>query len=261
VKERGVIVVPLKVRFGDSEYQDGVNIDADRFYQLLMSSPKFPVTSQPSVGEFLQVYKELTDRGHQILSIHISAKLSGTYNSAVQAKNTLEAKDKVEVFDSAHVSLSLGLMVLEAARLAAEGQSMQDILVKTLEQSRDKFHLFGVMGTLEYLQKGGRIGKAQAFLGSLLNIKPIVAIKEGVVHPVERVRSRAKAVDRVVAMVKELAPVRSIAVIHSTAPEEAEQLARRLSEFVPVEGIIRARIGPVVGAYIGPGGVGVAVQQ
>lgn len=187
VKERGVIVVPLKVRFGDFEYQDGVNIDADRFFQLLMSSQKFPTTSQPSVGEFLQVYKELTDQGHQILSIHISAKLSGTYNSAVQAKNTLEARDNVEVFDSAHASLSQGLMVLEAARLAAEGQSRQDIL-KTLEQSRDKFHCFGVMDTLEYLQKGGRIGKAQAFLGSLLNIKPILAIKEGVVHPVERVR-------------------------------------------------------------------------
>jgi DegV family protein with EDD domain len=255
-EQLGIRVVPLNVHFGEETYKDGITITADEFYRRLVSSPALPTTTQPSVGEFIQVYKEL--EGQEVVSIHISAKLSGTINSALQAKEALGAGENIAVVDSKQVSMGLGLIVMEAARAAQQGASFREV-VEEAERAIPQTQFLGLLDTLEYLQKGGRIGKAQAFLGTLLRIKPILSVRDGEAHPLERVRTRERALDRLVEIVKEYAPLKALAVIHSTTPEEAEALRQRLSPLAPDIDILMGRFGPIVGTHLGPGALGVAL--
>ncbi len=260
VKELGISVVPLNVYFGDEGFQDGVDITAEEFYERLIKGPILPKTTAPAPGIFVETYNQLAGDSDEIISIHISQKLSGTYNSALLAKQQAGKKARIEVIDSQMVSTAQGLLVLKAARAAKEGANL-DQIVDLLKKAIPRTRLFFVLNTLEYLHKGGRLGKAQAFLGSLLNVKPLLHIQDGEVHPLERVRSRQKAVARVIELAKGYAPFEELALMYTTNPIEVEPLESELAKLAPKEHVYTARIGPTIGTYAGPEAVAVALIE
>ena len=261
-------VIPCNVHFGDDVYKDGIDIGPDEFYQRLVSSPKLPTTAQPSVKDFLDVYEPLLDGGHDVVSVHLSVKFSGTLNSATQAKESLKSAQeagakgpgRIEIIDSQMTSMGLGLITLAAAQMVKDGASC-DQVVEGIRNSVSRTHCYFLLDTLEYLQKGGRIGKASAFLGSLLSIRPILMVKDGQAHPVERVRSRERGLRRLEEIIRELGPATRLSVLHTTAPEEAQALEKRLGDLAPEGEVIAARFGPVVGTYLGPGALGVSLMS
>jgi DegV family protein with EDD domain len=210
------------------------------------------------VGAFLECYQRLVAEGEPVVSIHVSAKLSGTFNSALQARNLLNGSVPVEVVDSEEASIALGLVAMAAAEVAATGAGLE-VVVEATRNAVARARLFFVLDTLEYLQKGGRIGRAQAFLGSVLSVKPILEVREGEVMPLERTRNRRKAVDRVCSLVEGQAPLARLAVVHATSPQEAEALAQRLSPLIAGGEVLVSQVGPVVGTYTGPGCLGVGL--
>ena len=187
-----ITVVPLYVAIGSETYRDGVDIDAVRFYSLLEEVPCLPTTSQPSVADFQEVYRRLLDQGYQIVSIHVSHKLIGTLNSAAQARESLGAASQIEIVDSQLAGGAQALLALNAARWAREMADHRE-MARRVERSIGQNHGFVVVDTLKYLAKGGRTGKAQAFLGGALQFKPILSIREGEAHPVDRPRTRKRA--------------------------------------------------------------------
>ena len=261
-------VIPCNVHFGDEVYKDGIDIGPDEFYRRLVSSPRLPTTAQPSVKGFLDVYKPLLDAGQDVVSVHLSAKFSGTLNSASQARESLNSAQeaeaqgpgRIEIIDSQMTSMGLGLITLAAAQLAKEGASC-DQVVEGIRSSVSRTHCYFLLDTLVYLQKGGRIGKASAFLGSLLSIKPILMVKDGEAHPVARVRTRERGLQRLEEIMRGLAPANRLSILHTTAPEEAQILKERLGGLAPEGEVIAARFGPVVGTYLGPGALGVSLMS
>lgn len=255
-----ITVIPCYVVIGNETYKDGVEITADRFYSRLPDLPRLPSTSQPTIADFQGVYQRLLDQGHQIISIHVSAKLSGTLNSAAQAKAALGDTADIEIIDSQSASAPMGLIVLAAARIARESTDLQEVVRQT-RLSLQKHHGFVMVDTLEYLQKGGRIGKAQAFVGGMLKVKPILTIRDGEVHPVERPRSLERAKNRLVELAQTLAPIRQVNISYSTDRVQALGIRAQLAELVPPEYLVESRFGPVLGTYVGPNALGVAVTQ
>jgi DegV family protein with EDD domain len=207
----------------------------------------------------VEVYKRLSQEADAILSVHISSLISGTYNSAVQAREQANVDCPIEVVDTRQASMGLGLIAKVTAEAVRDGVGL-DEAKQVAEKAASRAGFFGMVETLEYLQKGGRIGKAQAFLGTLLNVKPILTIREGVTHPLERARTRRKGIDKLCEIGGEYAPLEDLCILHSTTPDDAENMAQRLSYLVPREKILMARIGPVVGAYLGPGALAVALM-
>ena len=260
VQEYGITVVPLNVHFGTEVFRDSIEISPDEFYKRLASSPKLPTTSQPTVGDFLEVYQELSNTTDEIVSIHVSGKLSGTLNSANQAKGQYTGDARIEVVDSEHVSMGLGMVAIAASKAAQGGASIEDV-VKEAKQTISKVQFVGLVDTLEYLEKGGRIGKAQALVGSILRLKPLLTVKDGEVHPLEKIRTRSKGIDRLCDIVKEHAPLESLAVVYTTTPDDAAQLADRLRPLVPSGDIPISQVGPVVGTHAGPGVLGISLTQ
>ena len=261
-EEWNITVLPCYVIFDEHIYRDGAEISSDDFYLRLIASPRLPTTAQPSVADFQSVYNDLLDQGHEIVSVHISGKLSGTLNSAHQARAALgdEAAARIEIVDSQLASIGLGLVVLAAAGQANDADSHQQ-LAEQVRQDIPLAHCYFMVDTLEYLQKGGRIGKAQAFIGSILNVKPILSLRDGEAHPVERPRNRERGLRRLVELTLQWSPLQQLAVIHSTEPEQAENLAGHLSGLLPPEQVVTARFGPTLGTYLGPKALGVAMIQ
>ncbi|PKB68273.1 MAG: hypothetical protein BZY81_02305 [SAR202 cluster bacterium Io17-Chloro-G4] len=255
-------VVPCYVVIGDRSYKDGVDLSADEFYSQLTSSARLPTTSQPTPADFQTVYQDLMNQGHHVVSIHVSGKLSGTLNSAHQARVALgdEALGAIEIVDSQLASVPLALLAISAAEKAEDSNSLQEIAEAVRREVPD-ISCFFVPDTLEYLQRGGRIGKASAFLGSVLNVKPILTIRDGEAHPLERTRNLTRAMNRIVELAQENAPVRQLAVMYSTQREPAESLQDGLSGLLAAEHIIVARFGPTLGTYLGPGAIGVALAK
>ena len=255
----GVTVVAQNVHFGTDTFEDNVTIKPDKFYSLLSISTELPKTSQASPGKFKDVYDEVGRDADGIVSIHISSKISGTYNSALLG--TSEAACPVEVIDSAQGSMGLGLVVIAAAEAANRGASQ----VEVADLARDaaaRSQCFTLFETLEYLRRGGRIGKAQALLGSVLKVKPMVILKDGEVHPLGRARTFPKALAMMKQTARGFAPVESLAVMHSTTPEIAAEVAGDLSDLLPkgAEPYI-TRFGPALGVHTGPGAIGIALLQ
>lgn len=249
-------VVPLYVRFGEDQYQDGVTIDRQKFHQLLKTNPNFPTTSQPSVGDFAHVYEQY--KGDEIVSIHISRELSGTLASAEAARDLSGAN--VTIIDSRNVNAGLALLLMEACRLAREGATAAQIKTE-IEALVPRVRLIFAVETLENLRRGGRIGGAQAFLGSMLQFKPVITIKNGRVEPLERVRTMAKAVARL----KELAAQdlssqsrRRACFMHVAAPAAADNLKNALAAEVKLDESLVIEAGPVIATHAGPGAVGIA---
>lgn len=253
----GITVVPLNLHVGERVYREGIDIDVDAFYRDILPGPVLPMTAQPSAGAFAEVYQALARDTDEIVSIHISAKLSGTCQSALLGRQSAPRGCRIEVVDSQHLSMAQGLLVLAAARAARDGERL-DAVVRLAQDAVGRIYVYAVLDTLEYLRKGGRIGRLQAFLGSLLHIKPMLSFRDGAPYPLERVRTRARALDRLCELTRQLKGIRDMAVMYNTTPTEADALAGRLAGCYPREKMIMARVGPVLGTHVGPGALGVA---
>ena len=252
----GMTVIPLNVHFGEEVYRDGVDISADAFYEKLVKGPVHPFTSQPSAGVFAQTYETLAKDGSEILSVHISSKLSGTYNSAVLGRQAVKTPTRIELVDSGCVSMGLGLLVIALNEKARAGADMERLLELTNELLK-RLETYSVADTLEYLQKGGRVSRLRAFFGTLLKIKPVLQVTDGEVHLKERVRSRAQGVERLVGLVQQAGKIQDLSVMYTTSLQDAHALAERLDPYFPKE---KARIyqhGATLGVHLGPGALGV----
>jgi DegV family protein with EDD domain len=259
-KELGITVVPIYVRFGEEVYRDGADISGDEFYHRLEDTTVHPSTVQPGPQDFLEVYRKLSKGADGIVSVHISTKLSGTYNSALMAKDMLDTKCPVEVIDSKTVTMGLGLTAIMAATMAKGGES-RDKIVKEVKKAAPKIHLLCLFDTLKYLLLGGRIGKAKALLGSILNVKPMLSVKDGEVVPAGQARTRAKGIDKLFEFTQNAKKIQDLSVVYSTTPDEAQSLAKRLNPIFDQKRIKIARVGPSLGVHMGPGALVVAIRE
>jgi DegV family protein with EDD domain len=259
LKEVDVHIAPQVLIMGDQTWRDGVDIDSHTFYELLQTSSHFPSTSQPSVTDFVELFVELSKHASGIVAVVVSDELSGTLNSAQMAAASLP-DIPIEVVDSRAVSMQLGFTVLAAARAAAAGKSLQAV-ADAARALIGRVYIYFVVDTLEYLHRGGRIGAASRLIGSALSLKPLLEIKDGIVTPLARVRTRRKALDKALDLVQAQlseGDIVHMAVMHINAPQEAESFRDELeARFHPVE-MLEAECGPVIGAHAGPGTVAVA---
>jgi len=248
-------IVPLKVAFGDEVYTEGVDITKDEFYHKLQASSVLPVTSQPSANDFLEVYSELAQKGHPILSIHISTKLSGTVNSALAARSALPGA-QIEVVD--WLSKGFGLLVLAAAQAAEAGQQLLEIK-SNIEYIVRGMNQFGVLDTLEHLWRGGRIGAARALLGTMLRIKPVLALEDGEAKVLAKVRTSTKAVEYMLNLMEkktEGSTACHCCVAHTCLPDEARALQKEVQARFNCAELYVIEFGPVYGTHLGPGFLG-----
>jgi DegV family protein with EDD domain len=254
----GIEIVPLSVRFGDEEFVDREELSTDEFWDRLQASDVLPETAAPSAGAFEARFRSLVERGATgIVCINMSSRLSATMQSAQVAAAAVGGDCPIQVIDSLTCSMGLGALCLTAARRAADGDRLERIVGEVIDR-RDRTRLFGALDTLEFLKKGGRIGNARALLGSMLSIKPVVEIRDGVVEEAGKVRTRSKALktlaDRVAAQ-----PVDSLAVLHGQAPD-LDELLDLLAPVRPRDEIVVGVVGPVIGTHAGPAVIGVSFQ-
>lgn len=261
-----VKVLPLQVIWNGQILRDGVDIQPAEFYERLSVEKNMPSTSQATPEEFKQAYSELLASGYDILSIHISSKLSGTLDSAIQAKREFKGAN-IELVDSLSTSMALGFQVMSAARMAKMGATLEECKA-VAEKAIKHTGVYFAVNTLEFLHRGGRIGGAAAFMGQLLNLKPLLELRDGKIEAVEKVRTLSKTIDRLLDLVearldKEKGPVR-LCAIHANAPAEAEELLARAVKRIPstlVSDAVISTVSPVLGTHTGPGALGLAFMS
>jgi fatty acid kinase fatty acid binding subunit len=259
-KASGITIVPLTVFFGDEAYLDGIELDSVSFYSKLQASKDLPRTSQPSPAAFQEAYIRLINEGADaILSVHLSSKLSGTYQSACTARDTLPdtvKKIPIEIIDSLNISIAMSRSIFRAAQEAREGLGLPEIKAHVLDELA-RTRILCVLDTLEYVRRGGRIGGARAFLGNVLSVKPIISLKDGVVIPVEQPRTRNKAYARVAELVQEMGKIEYITIAESTegfGQQLAEVIKTVYSGDLPIY-----ELGAALGTHTGPGTAAIAV--
>ena len=260
IDELGITVVPLYVRFGEEVFRDRVEISSEEFYHRLLTENVLPSTTQPTPNDFMEVYNKLAEETDEILVIVVSSRLSGTYQSAQQAKDSFKGKCHIEIIDSLLVAMPQGLSVISAVKAAQGGAGLDDV-VQLARNSIQRSHLVAYFDTLKYLAKGGRIGKAQGLLGSMLSVKPILTIKDGEMAPLTRVRSLNAGMDYLYNVVAGMPNIEALAVEYTTTPDMADELTERLGAIYPKEKIYRSVISPVIGTYAGPGAVAVTIME
>jgi len=256
-EEFGITVVPLVVRFGTDVYRDGLDLNPDQFYEKLKTGKILPVTSVPSPATFTDAYDKLAEK-NEIVVITLTSKLSATYQVALQSIGLMKKQCRVEVVDSQWAVMAQGFITIAAAKAAQAGASLDEVL----DVARHTIHrvdMRAAFDTLEYLQRGGRIGKAQAFLGSLLKVNPVIGMKDGEVHPYAREHSRAKAIDQLYNFAASFGNVEGLAVEYATDFDEANRLVKRLHSKYPEVPIYLSRASPVIGTHTGPGLIVVSV--
>jgi DegV family protein with EDD domain len=250
-------VIPLWLFWGDERFRDGVDIDPPAFYRRLRESKDFPTTSQPSTGEFVEFFRQVAVEADAIVGVFVTSKLSGTVANAQAVLEQL-GDLKIRVVDSLSTSMALGFMVLEAARAAAAGKSLDEV-VAAAEEMRDKAQLILAVDTLEYLHRGGRVSGAKWLVGTALNIKPVLYFTDGILEPVAQVRTKRKAVARLLTITEEWLSGKRMAeaaVIDVDCPEEGDQLAEQVRERFGVSTVLRTTVSPAIGTHAGPGTVG-----
>lgn len=251
----GVTVVPLTVNWGKDILRDRIDVTTSEFYARLRTDPVLPKTAAPPVGILEEVYRNLLLSHDTVVSIHLSGKFSGTAAVAASAAHAV-AKDRVWVLDSTSVSVGLGWLVQSAAELARDGASA-DHLLRKVQEMIPRLRLFLTVDTLDYLQRGGRLGRAQAFLGSILSVKPLLEVRDGEVLPIERVRTRATALRRLVELAAAAGPKEMVTIVHGDCEADAQELRLQLANLERVTSVPVTEIGAVIAAYTGPGIVGV----
>jgi DegV family protein with EDD domain len=259
VKEHDLHIVPLTVIWGDENYYDGVDITTSEFYNRLEKAKVMPSTSQPSVADFEVLFRSLHEKGHEILAILISEDLSGTISSATQAKKLLP-EAKIEIVNSKSIAMALGFPVLKTAKAARGGASLAECK-RIAEEACPKTGVIFVVETLEFLHRGGRIGGAKRFVGTLLNVKPILALEDGKVESLDSVRTDKKALARLIELIEERTKGKKnvrLATLHGNNPDTAKSILEEASKKInPVETVF-SEVSPVVGTHTGPGVVGLA---
>jgi DegV family protein with EDD domain len=258
VAELGISIIPVMLHFGEETFRDGIDMTTDQFFQKLVNSDVMPTTSVPSMDMFARTYAKLAEETDEILVIMLSSKLSGIYNAAVQSAALVDGDVRIEVIDSECAVMAQGFIVIRAAQAARDGASMGEI-IEIVHRDLHRVEIRAAFDTLEYLQRGGRIGKAAALMGSLLKINPIVALKDGVVEPAGRARSRTKAIDLLYDFVAGYSNIEELAVEGGACLEDVDNLVERLGAIFPKERIYRSRATPVIGAHTGPGLILVAI--
>jgi DegV family protein with EDD domain len=251
-EEFGITVVPLVVRFGTDLYRDGLDLSPDQFYGRLRSSKALPATSVPPPAAFADVYDKLAEKTNEIVVISLTSKLSATYQVALQAARLMKKQCRVEVLDSQWAVMAQGFIAIAAAKAAQAGASLDEVL-DVARHTIQRVDMYAAFDTLEYLERGGRIGKAQAFLGSLLKVNPIIGMKDGEVYPCARERSRAKAIDYLYNFAASFDNVEGLAVEYATDSDEANGLVKRLHSKYPQVPVYLSRTSPVIGTHTGPG--------
>jgi len=257
-EEFGITVVPLVVRFGTDVYRDGLDLSSDQFYDRLRISKALPATSVPPPAAFADVYDKLAEKTNEIVVIGLTSKLSATYQVALQAARLMKKRCRVEVMDSQWAVMAQGFIAIAAAKAAQAGASLDEVL-DVARHTMQRVDMCAAFDTLEYLERGGRIGKAQAFLGSLLKVNPIIGMRDGEVRPLARERSRAKAIDYLYNFVMGFGNVEGLAVECTTDLDEANRLIQRLHSKYPQVPIYLSRTSPVIGTHTGPGLIIVSV--
>ena len=257
----GVTVIPLTVLFGHETYLDRVTISTDEFYHRLIHGDVWPTTTQPAPSVFADIYNKLAKETDEILVITLSSKLSGTYQSALSARDLVENKKcRIEVIDSETVAMGIGLIVISAVKECQKGKNL-DEMVDFVRRAMKRSHFIVYFDTLKYLAKGGRIGRAKGLLGAMLSIKQILTVKEGEMSPVTRFRSLTAGMEYLYTFITGFPNIEALAVEHTTLPDEADNLAERLSASFPRESIYRSTVSPVLGVHGGPGAVAVTVLE
>jgi DegV family protein with EDD domain len=257
-RELDITVIPLIIRWGEKLYRDGIDLNAEQFYRRLGQSKIPPVTSLPSPGTFAEAYDRLAAEVDELLVITVTSRLSGTYNVALQSTGLMKRRCRIEVVDSRCATMAQGFIVMKAARAAQAGASLEEVMEVT-RKTIPRSDFLATFDTLEYLKRGGRIGKAQAFLGSMLKVNPLITLRNGVVEPASRTHSRDKAIEQLCEFALSYARIEEMAIEEATTPDEAEMIAQRLSIKFPRERIYRTKPTPVIGAHTGPGFLLVAV--
>jgi DegV family protein with EDD domain len=258
VEEFGITVVPLVVRFGTDLYRDSLDLSPDQFYERLKSSKVLPATSVPPPLAYADVYDKLAEKTNEIAVITLTSKLSATYQVALQAVGLMKNKGRVEVLDSEWAIMAQGFIVIAAAKAAQSGANLDEVLA-VARQTMKRVDMYAAFDTLEYLERGGRIGKAQAFLGSLLKVNPIIGLKDGEVYPLGRERSRAKAIDHMYNLAVSFGNIEGLAVEYAIDLDEANRLMQRLHSKYPQVPIYLSRTSPVIGTHTGPGLIVISV--
>lgn len=260
-EQYGISVIPQKIIFGTEELRGGVDITADEFYRRVANSPTLPTTSQASPGEFKELYESIANGADGIVSVHVSGGVSGTVNAARSGGNEAEIDCSVEVVDSMQAGMGTGLVAIAAAIAARNGGDLRQV-VQAAEDAVGRCETYVLLDTLEYLQKGGRIGKARAMLATLLSIKPMIILRDGVVDELGKERSHRKGMARLQRVTAEFAPLAELCVNYTTTPDEARAFANQLKPLLPEgkEPLI-AQIGPAVGTYTGPSAIGISLLR
>jgi DegV family protein with EDD domain len=259
-RELGITVVPVYIYFGDKAYKDGVDIGPDELYKRLVEGPIYPTTTQPMPADFAKVYGELSKDADAIVSIHLPTKVSGTYNAALQGVEIAKPKCEVHVFDSLTVSVGLGLVAMAAARVVKSGGKLAEVLEET-KKAISQTQIRALLETLQYLLKGGRITRTKALVGTLLNVKPILTMRDGEMVQAGMARSYAKGLEQLFEFVKSHPNLQEVAISHTTVPEEAAALKKRIATIIDEKRILMSRVGPGLGVHGGPGTILAAARS
>ncbi len=262
IDRHAITVVPIVIQFGETSYMDGVDIDPATFYHMIEERQALPKTSQPSPGDFVQAYREVAATADHILSIHVTSKLSGTFHSAQMAAEMVKDEIPVTTFDSLGGSAGLGYMCIEAARMAEAGASVDEILAR-LEHIRAEVNIFLTLADLRFAQMSGRVGRLQGTLAALLNVKPLIALKDGVIEVVEQVRTRRRVLNRMLALTAEQVgdSMVNLGVIHAQARQEAEKLLSRARETLHCQESYIHELGLGLAVNLGPGTLGIVTYR
>jgi len=257
IQANNIHVVPLTVIWGEENYYDGVDITPEEFYKRLDTAKIMPSTSQPSVADFEVLFRRLHQEGYDILAVLISEDLSGTISSATQAKKLLPDAN-IEIVNSQTLVMSLGFQVLAAARAANQGATLEECK-RLAEDGKDRCGVIFVLDTLEFLHRGGRIGTAKRFMGTLLNVKPVLAVENGVIVPLDSVRTQKKALATIIDLIEEKTKGKKnirLATLHANCPELAQGVLDEAAERIPNVETVFSELSPVIGTHTGPGAVG-----
>jgi DegV family protein with EDD domain len=251
LKKFDITTIPILIVFGTETYRERIDITPAQFYKRLVESKVHPTTAMQTPAAFAEIFTKLAKETDEILAVIFSGKISATYESAVQAKAMVGDIAKIEVIDSGQSVGALGLPVIKAAEAAAGGAKLAELAAATKDWC-SRSHVYMVFDTLEYLRKGGRVGRAQALLGGLLKMTPILTLKEGLVTPVQRTRSRTQAIDALVNLVKGAKNIEALMLEDATTPDELEIVAARCADIYPREKTYRGTVSPVIGVHVGP---------
>jgi len=246
--------------FGDKAYRDRVDIGEDEFYDKLVHDSVHPTTSVPSPKDFADIYNELAKETDEIVSIHLTSKESGTCNSALLARDLVDKRCRVEVVDSQSISISLGLLVIAAAKEARAGASLEQV-AELVRRNIPRMHLMILVDTLKYVIRGGRLNKAQGLVGTILRIRPLLTMREGELLPAGVARTKANAAERLYEFAKGFSGVKELAVAYTTDHDEAKSLLDRIRAAFPEATSYLTRVGPSLGTHAGPGAMGVAIRE